>query len=455
MRLIKIKKGLDIPIAGAPAPEIKDVPYMGPSAVYQEIEGLKAKVVVAEGDTVQRGSPLFFDKKNPDLKFVSPLAGTVKQIERGARRALYRILIEPSANQSSVAFPQYAPEALLALDRDAILQSLLQSGLLRFIQQRPFSHIADPAVTPKAIFVNGMNTAPFTPDLNVAVAGAETAFQAGLNLLTRLTDGAVHLCLAPPGPDTASALKDAQHVNIHYFEGPHPAGNSSVHIHHIDPMLPDDKVWIVRGVDLIRIGQLFISGEYPRTKLITLAGPGVKEDARAYYRVPVGMPLKDWLSDLIKAGEQRIINGDVLAGQAISIDEHMRSGATTVTVVPEGREQHFMGWLAPGINKLSASRTYLSGWFGHKRKWDLTTSANGSPRAMVLTGLYDQYMPMNVMVDFLVRAVLAHDTTEAIQLGILETDPEDFALCAYACPSKMDLCGVIKQGLREIEEEGI
>lgn len=455
MTPIKIKKGLDIPIDGEPKPEIKDVAYSGPIAVYQEIEGLKAKVTVAEGDAVQRGQSLFFDKKNPDLQFVSPIAGTVKQIERGARRALYRILIDPVKDASSVTFPKYTPEALLALDRDTLLQPLLKSGLLRFIQQRPFSRIADPSVTPKAIFVNGMNTAPFTPDLNVAVAGAETAFQAGLNLLTRLTDGAVHLCLAPPGPQAAQALHQSKNVTLHYFEGPHPAGNSSVHIHHIDPMLPNDQVWTVKGVDLIRIGQLFISGEYPYTKLITLGGPGVKPEARQYYRVPIGMPLKDWITEQIEDGEQRIINGDILSGQKVSVDEHVREGGGAITVLPEGREQHFMGWLAPGINKLSASRTYLSGWFGHKRKWNLTTSTNGSLRAMVLTGLYDQYLPMNIMVDFLVRAVLAHDTTEAIELGILETDPEDFALCAYACPSKMDLCGIIKQGLREIEEEGI
>lgn len=455
MRPIQIKRGLDIPIAGRPKPDIIEIPYAGPVAVYQETEGLKAKLTVAEGDAVQRGSALFHDKKVPDLHFCSPVAGTIKSIEYGPRRALYRVLIDPAMEPSAVDFNAHAADQLPTLDRKTVLQKLLQSGLLSLIRQRPFSRIADPEVTPKSIFVNGMNTAPFTPDLNVAIHGEEAAFQAGLHLLTRLTDGAVHLCLAPPPPNASKALHEADFVDIHYFDGPHPSGNTSVHIHHIDPMAPTDQIWAVNGVDLIRIGRLFLTGEYPNTQRITLAGPGVKEEARAHYRVLLGTPLEALLEGRLLEGEQRIISGDVLSGQPVTIDEHVRSGATALTIVPEGREQHFLGWMAPGIKKLSASRAYLSGWFGHKRKWNLTTSLNGGYRAMVLTGLYDQYLPMNIMVDYLVRAVLAHDTDEAIQLGILETDPEDFALCSYVCPSKMDLYGVIKRGLEEIEEEGI
>ncbi len=455
MTPIKITKGLDIPLAGKPEAMVRDFAYTGPVAVYQEVEGLKAKVEVKEGDAVQRGTPLFFDKKMPDLHFCSPITGRVKAIEYGARRALYRILIEPTDETTAVNFKSHSVQELLGLDREPILSALLQSGLLSLIKQRPFSRIANPDVTPKAIFVNGMNTAPFGADLSLAVQGAETAFQAGLNALTRLTDGAVHVCLAPPSPATPKALTDAEQVKIHYFEGPHPSGNTSVHIHHIDPMLPHDQVWAVKGVDLLRIGHLFLTGEYPHTKCMALGGPGVKEEARAHYRVPIGTPLSALLDDRVAEGEQRLINGDILSGQQVMADEHVRSAGTALNVVPEGGEQHFMGWLAPGINKFSTFRTYLSGWFGHKRKWNLNTSLNGSYRPMVLTGLYDRYVPLNLMVDFLLRAVLARDTDEAIQLGILETDPEDFALCSFVCPSKVDVCGIIKQGLREIEEEGI
>ena len=453
MMPIQIKKGLDIPLAGAPRPEITDLPAAQSVAVYQEFPGLKAKLRVAEGDAVGKGTPLFVDKKRPELQFCSPVAGTVKAVEYGARRALYRVVIDVgSSDVADVEFNKHGPDQLRGLDRAAVLSQLLEAGLFSLIRQRPFSRIADPEVTPKAIFVNGMNTAPFLPDLSVVVQGQESAFQAGLNLMTRLTEGDVHLCVAP---EAAESVKGAANVKVHEFSGPHPSGNTSIHIHHIDPMQPTDQVWTVRGTDLIRMGQLFLEGRYPDTQIISLGGPGVKEEARQYYRLRVGTPLVDLLDGRLQDGEQRVLKGDALAGEAMKEGEHVSSMHSAITVLPEGREQFFMGWMAPGINKLSASRAYLSGWTGHKRKWDLTTNINGGYRAMVFTGLYDKYMPLNIMVDYLVRAVLAHDTDEAIDLGILETDPEDFALCAYVCPSKMDISGIIRQGLEEIEKEGI
>lgn len=453
MTPIQIKKGLDIPLAGAPRPEIVDIPAAESVAVYQEFPGLKAKLRVAEGDQVGKGSPLFIDKKRPDLQFCSPVAGVVKAIEYGARRALYRIVIDVGQSETpDVECQRYSADQLRGVERSAVLSQLLSSGLFSLIRQRPFSRIADPEITPKSIFVNGMNTAPFLPDLNVVVQGQERAFQAGLDLMTRLTEGDVHLCVAP---DAADSIKNASNVKVHQFSGPHPSGNTSIHIHHIDPMEPTDQVWTVRGTDLIRIGQLFLDGNYPDKHVISLGGPGVKEDARAHYRVQIGTPLVDLLDGRMQDGEQRVIKGDALAGVAMPEGEHVSAICSAITILAEGREQFFMGWMAPGINKLSASRAYLSGWNGHKRKWDLTTNTNGGYRAMVFTGLYDKYMPLNIMVDYLVRAVLAHDTDEAISLGILETDPEDFALCAYVCPSKMDISGVIRQGLEEIEKEGI
>ena len=455
MTPIQIKKGLDIPLSGAPKPDVTDLPESNTVAVYQEYEGLKAKARVQEGDKVKRGTVLFIDKKQPDLQFCSPVAGTVKAIEYGPRRALYRVLIDVAESQESESFKKYSVDQLVGLSRDEALENLLQTGLLGLIRQRPFSRIANPEAKPKAIFVNGMNTAPFTPDLHIAVKGRENAFQAGLNVLNCLTEGDVHLCIAPDAPDASTAVTNAKNVKIHTFTGPHPSGNTSVHIHHIDPMEPTDIVWTVKGPDVIRIGELFLEGQYPNQQLVTLAGPGVKEEACGYYRVRLGEPLETLFKDRLKDGEQRIINGDALAGHAVKADEHVRFANSAITVIPEGREQFFMGWLAPGINKFSVSRAYLSGWFGQRRKWDLTTNLNGSYRSMVLTGLYDKYMPLNIMVDYLVRAVLANDTDEAIRLGILETDPEDYSLCSFVCPSKMDIYGVVKQGLEEIEREGI
>lgn len=453
MTPIQIKKGLDIPIAGEPAQEIIELSEPKQIAVYQEFDGLKAKLLVKEGDAVAQGTPLFRDKKRPQLQFCAPAAGTVSAIEYGARRALYRVLIDTGAVDASA--PEFKPrhvDDLLGASREDILDGLMASGLLSLFKQRPFSRIPDPETKPRAIHVNGMNTAPFSPALRIALQGQEAAFQAGLNALTRLTEGAVHLSVDETDTEL---VQNNQNVEKHAFTGPHPAGNSSVHIFHIDPMQPTDVVWTVKAIDVIRMGSLFVHGRYPGKNLITLAGPGVLESERRYYRATIGTPLAELLDSRLEEGEQRIIKGDALSGRAMKPDEHLSAIHSAITVIPEGREQHFMGWLSPGINKLSVSRTHLSGWNGHKRKWKLTTSLNGSYRAMVVTGLYDQYVPLNIMTDFLVRAVLAHDTDEAISLGILETDPEDFALCSYVCPSKMDISGIIRQGLDEIEKEGI
>jgi len=455
MTPIYIKQGMDVPLAGAPKTDRAELPLTKTVAVYQEYEGLKPRMRVQEGDKVKRGTPLFFDKKRPELQFCSPAAGVVKAIDYGPRRALQRVVIETASQDEAESFAKLTADQIRGLDREAILQVLLQSGLLTLIRQRPFSCIADPSVTPKSIFVNGMNTAPFLPDIHVAVKGHELAFQAGLNALTRLTSGSVHLCLAADATGSTPAVSQAKNVKIHTFSGPHPAGNTSTHIFHIDPMEPHDKVWTIRGTDVIQIGKLLLMGEYPSRKTIALGGPGVKEAARQHYEVGIGAHLSDLFSDKLEPGEQRIVSGDALAGVQLGQDAYIRMTESALTVIPEGREQYFMGWLAPGITKYSRSKAYLSGWFGQFKKWNLTTNLNGSYRSMVLTGLYDKYVPLNILVDYLVRAVLAHDTDEAIKLGILDTAPEDFALCSFVCPSKMDISGIIRQGLAEIEKEGI
>jgi Na+-transporting NADH:ubiquinone oxidoreductase subunit A len=309
--------------------------------------------------------------------------------------------------------------------------------------------MADATVTPKSIFVNGMATAPFQADIGTVIKGNESAFQAGLNALTRLTAGKVHLCLAEGSPIKAGG------ADVHFFAGPHPAGNTSVHIHHIDPIQPKDVVWAVKAVDLIQIGRLFLEGALPSSRVIAVGGPGVADGARKYYRVRIGSSLKTLLDGKLVAGETRIIGGDALAGAAVAADSYLRFADSAITVLLEDRERHYLGWIMPGLNFFSRSRTFLSRWLKPNAEWALGTNTHGSPRAMVLTGLYDQVLPMNILVDYLVRAVLAHDTDEAVKLGLLEVDPEDFALCAFVCPSKMDVVAIIRQGLAEVEKEGI
>ena len=449
-------KGLNVPLAGKPSAEVAETATSQEAAVYPaDFPRVKPRLRVKEGDRVKRGSPLFIDKNRPELQFVSPAAGEVESIVLGPRRVIEKIVIRRGSLDTAETFDAVAPDRIERAEREALIELLLRSGTLALFRSRPFSRIPDPAVSPKSIFVNAMDTAPHHTDAAVAVAGHEEAFRAGIHALGRLTDGTVHLVLPAGRDDLPAALTQADGAAIHRFAGPHPAGNTSVHIHHLDPILPGDVVWTVRAGDLVALGRLLLDGVFPPDTVVALGGPGVLPAARKHYRVRAGEPLDSVLGGALEEGEARIINGDVLGGSGIPAGRHLPFGCSGLTVIPEDRSRTFMGWLAPGLDCFSASRAFLSTWWNRRSDWALGSNRHGSLRAMVLTGLYDKYMPMRIMVDYLVRAVLANDTDEAVHLGILETDPEDFALCAFACPSKMDLVGIIRSGLEMIEEEGI
>lgn len=453
---IQIRKGLDLPLVGAPVRERADAPASPTVALdLTDFVGLKFRLLVAEGDTVRRGAALVEDKKNTVRKVCAPAAGRIQAIQYGPRRAIERLVIERAAADEAVDFGRVDAGAVRSLSRDEVLERLCASGLWASIRQRPFSRMADPSVLPKAIFVNGMNTAPFLPDLHGIVPGHEAAFQAGLDALTRLTTGPVHLCLAANPVDPSPAVVNAQRVTIHHFSGPHPAGNTSVHIHHIDPIRPHDIVWTVRGAQVIQIGRLLLEGTLPAERIVALGGSGVRPEARRYYRMQAGAELAPLLQGRLIDEPTRLIRGDVLSGAAQDPAGYLAPDTEALHVVPERAERTFLGWMGPGLGKYSLSRTFLSTWLQRGRRWAITTQLGGAHRAMILTGLYDQYVPMRIMTDFLLRAVLAHDTDEAVQLGLLETDPEDFALCAFACPSKVDVMGIIRRGLEEVESEGI
>lgn len=456
MASFNVRKGLNIKLVGAPEPAITDAPDSATVAVAPAEYGpIRVRLDVKEGDRVKRGQALFHDKHRPSLRGVAPAAGTVSSIVYGARRTISRILITRDNSDEAEGYLRLDPAGVRDVDRATLIEVLENTGMINLIRQRPFGRAANPEATPKSIFVNGMASAPFQADINAMIKGREIAFQAGLDALTRLTTGKVFLCLngtVPNGP----ALTDARHVEVHTFEGPHPAGNTSVHISRLDPMKPTDIVWTISAGDVLQVGHLLLNGEVPSHRIVALGGPGVAEGANRYYRVRVGSPLKALLDGRLKAGEARVIRGDALSGVIAESDDVVRLLDTGYTVLLEDRERHVFGWMAPGFTFYSASCSFASRWFGGlRRTWALGTNQHGELRPMVLTGLYDKYMPMNILVDYVVRAVLAHDTDEAIKLGILETLPEDYALCAFACPSKMDLVGIIRKGLADIEKEGI
>lgn len=453
---IVIKKGLDLPILGAPGTEIRQLKADGTRSVYPgEFAGEKFKCVVKEGDTVPRGGVLANGKRIDGFTVRSPIAGTVKEIRLGERRALAEVVIEPTGKDDAESFPSFSMDGVLKASKEDVLSVLVTSGLLGLIRQRPFSRIADPEATPKSVFVNGMSTAPFRPDAHLLTQDRADDLQTGLNALTRLTDGPVHLNLAASAKEKKDALTEASNVQINYFQGPHPSGNTSTHIHYLDPIVPEDVVWTLRVSDVLRIGELLRTGVYPNRQRILVAGEGVQEEFRGYYDVETGVNLNEVIGPVLCEGDQRIIRGDVLAGDAVKPSETgIYLYDQGFVVLPEDMERNLMGWYAPTIEQYSAHNVVPSSWI-KDRLFHFGTNTRGSKRAMVLTGIYDPYTPLDLMVDPLSRACIAGETEDAIAMGILETDPEDFALCTFICPSKTDFGSIISKTLATIEKEGI
>jgi Na+-transporting NADH:ubiquinone oxidoreductase subunit A len=448
----KIKKGFDIKVLGKPESVIEE--YTSPPlfAVYPpEFEGIKPRLKVTEGSSVKRGDILFENKKNENMLFRSPCCGTIKAVNLGARRAPIEITIEQAAQEESITFETYTRDTVGKLTREQVANHLLDTGLWPLIKQRPFSRIADPNTAPKAVFINAANSAPFQADFSIILQGDEEAFQTGINALAKLTEGKVHLCTS-----AGSNIPDFGNAESHTFSGPHPSGNTSVHINRISPILPHDTVYTIAAQDVILIGKLLLTGELPRSKVIALCGPEVKEEYRKHYRVPLGANLQPLFEKALKTDQElRIVAGNALWGSMVKADSGVRYYGSDFFVLEEDRSRHLMGWTMPGLFQYSSHRVNLSSMMGFSHAWKLGTNLHGSHRAMVVTGWMDRHQPLNIMTDYLVRACLAHDTDEMIQLGILETDPEDFALASFVDPHKTDVCGIIKQGLEEIEAEGI
>ncbi len=451
MAEFKIKKGFDIKVLGKPNTTVEEYGSQQIFAVYpSEFEGLKPRLQVKAGDSVKRGDILFNHKKNEKLVFRSPCCGIIKAINLGARRFPAEILIDRAPEEQSVTFETYTRDAVGQLSREQVVDHLLNAGIWPLIKQRPFNKIADPETAPKAVFVNAANSAPFQADFSVVLKGDEEAFQTGLNALAKLTDGKVHLCKS-----AGSDIADFSNVESHTFSGKHPSGNTSVHINRISPIQPNDTVYTVTAQDVVLIGKLLNTGEIPRTKIVALGGPAVKEEFRKHYKVELGATLVPLFEKAIEGEEVRVISGNILWGDPVGTETAVRFYGSEYTVLEEDRSRHLMGWTMPGLFQYSSHRVNLSSVMGMSHDWKLGTSMHGSHRAMVVTGWMDKFQPLNIMTDFVVRAALAHDTDEMVQLGILETDPEDFALASFVDPHKTDVCAIIKQGLNEIEEEGI
>ena len=422
-----------------------------------EFKGIKARLRVKEGDRVKIGTPLFADKAHEVIAFTSPVAGRVSEIVRGERRAVEAVIVlaEGKQSQEPLKVPRKDPSSLC---RNEIVDTLLAAGLFPCFIQRPFGTVAKPGDTPRDIFISAMDTAPLAPDVNIILEGKEEYFQRGLSVLANLTSGKVHLSLDGSRRDLSRALTDARDVKLHLFSGPHPAGNVGVHIHHIAPVRhKGDIVWTLNVQSVLYIGCLFATGKLDFSKTVAVAGSAAME--RNYFKTVSGSSIRGFVSDRfvgdrITDGSIRFISGDVLSGRMIGKHGYVGFYDNLITVIPEPTEYELFGWMMPGHNKLSRSRTFFSTLFRPWAQYSQSAGLNGGPRAFIASGIYEEVLPMDIYPVFLMKSILAEDIEEMEGLGIYEVIEEDLALCEYIDPSKNEFQTILRRGLDLIEKEG-
>lgn len=447
---MKIKNGLDIPITGEPEQRIYDgnpvktVALLGPNFAW-----IKPSMRVAVGDQVKRGQALFVDKQCPDITYASPGGGKVVAINRGHRRALESVVIELDDNEEAVQFDKHSPESLSGLSVEKIREQLTVSGGWTSFRTRPYSKVPHTDDTPRSIFVTAMDSNPLAADANVVIEDAKEDFYNGLVLISKLTEGPTFVCKYPGGNIPGA---DIPNVRFEDFEGPHPAGLAGTHIHFLDPVSAEKSVWTINYQDVISIGKLFVDGERSPNRVISLAGPGVKQPRLV--RTRIGANLEELTAGELNFDDCRVISGSLLSGDtAEDTFSFLGRYHTQVTVMHEGRDREILGWLIPKFDKFSFARVNLSA-LTPKKLFNLTTNRNGSYRAMVPVGLYEQVMPLDILPTQLLRALLVKDTDTAQALGALELDEEDLSLCSFVCHSKYCYGEALRESLTQIEKEG-
>ena len=445
--MIKISKGLDLPITGAPEQTISDgqtvktVAILGPDYV-----GMKPSMCVKVGDQVKLGQQLFADKKTAGVKYTAPGAGEVIAINRGARRALQSVVIKLNGTDAET-FDSFSEAELESLDRDKVVNNLVNSGLWTTLRTRPFSKVPEIESVPRSIFVTAMDTNPLAAKVELIIKEEEQAFTNGLKILTRLTEGKVFVCQRP-----GVALPAVSGTSKEEFDGPHPAGLPGTHIHFLDPVNETKIVWSINYQDVIAFGKFFVSGQLPIDRIIALGGPGVKNPR--LIRTRVGASLEELLDGELNTGEQRIVSGSVLSGttaegpMAFLGRYHLQ-----VSVLPEKRDREFLASLTAGADKYSIKRVFLSAFTGGPSK-PMNTSQYGSKGSVLAIGSFEKVLPLDMLPNFLLRSLAAGDTDQAQDLGCLELAEEDLALCNYVCSGKNDYGIMLRDALTTIEKEG-
>ncbi|NLX14130.1 MAG: Na(+)-translocating NADH-quinone reductase subunit A [Phycisphaerales bacterium] len=455
-----IKKGLELPISGEPRQEVDvSCPVRRVALVAGDYCNLKPRFVASVGDQIKRGQVLFEDKKMPGVLFTAPGAGKLLAINRGERRALQSVVIE--LTESEVAgtpqaedfqtFKAFTGKPVAELSGEEIRSLLIESGLWTALRARPFGRVADPQGMPHSIFVTAVDSNPLAASVDVVYRGREEDFDNGLRLLTKLTDGKIYLCT-----HADSAIKPPAHDRIvtEVFEGKHPYGTVGLHIHLLDPVHAHKTVWHLNYQDTCAFGRLFTTGRLDVQRIVALGGPTVKKPRLLHTRI--GASLVEMLTDELEPGDNRVISGSVLSGRTAQDDVlgYLGRYHLQVTAIREGHERSFLAWLQLGLNKYSIIRAFAAGFVRVGRKFAFTTTTNGSKRAIVPIGMYERVMPFDIEPVFLLKSLVAGDIERAEQLGCLELEEEDLALCSFVCPGKNDYGPILRENLDTILREG-
>lgn len=447
--MIKLTRGMDIPISGQPQQLITDsIQTRSVALIGFDYVGMKPTMAVQVGDRVKLGQLLFSDKRTEGVRFTSPASGTVSAINRGAKRVLQSVVIDVEGDEAE-SFASYSAIEPSAISRQQVRDNLVESGMWTALRTRPYSRVPAIDSEPQAIFVTAMDTHPLAADPGIVIAEQSEAFGNGLQLLSKLTSGKVYVC---HDGSSSMPLSDAENISEQTFSGLHPAGLAGTHVHFLEPASATRTVWTIGYQDVIAIGHLFTDGKLYVERVVSLAGPQV--ESPRLLRTRVGADLVELTAGQLKLGDNRIVSGSVLGGRtALSGLAYLGRYHNQVSVLLEGRVREFMGWLSPGANKHSSLGIYLSSLMSG-RLFDFTTTTNGSPRAMVPVGTYEKVMPLDILPTQLLRALIMGDTQVAQNLGCLELEEEDLALCTYVCPGKYEYGPILRDNLSRIEKEG-
>ncbi|MCF0188518.1 MAG: Na(+)-translocating NADH-quinone reductase subunit A [Bacteroidaceae bacterium] len=444
--VIKLHKGLEVNLKGKATDNTLTVAAPKKYAlVPDDFHGMKPKVVVREGDTVKAGDALFVDKNHPEVKFVSPVSGKVEAVVRGDRRKVLRVVVEADGAGTCRDFGKQNAASMSADEMKALL---LESGLFAFFRSRPYDIVANPDEAPKCIHVSAFCDMPLAQDFEKALKGNEADWQAGITALSRIA----HVHLGVSGKQTSKALTEAKDCEITVFYGKCPAGNVGVQINHICPINKGEVVWTMAAEEVIFVGRLINTGKVNLTRTIALAGSEVKNPG--YAKVKVGQCICTLLDGQLDASHSlRIIGGNVMTGRRLNNPDFLPAHATEVNVIPEGDDVHeILGWIMPRFNEFSTSRSYWS-WLCPKKEYTLDARVKGGERHMIMSGEYERVLPMDIMPEQLVKAIIAGDIDRMEALGIYEVAPEDFALCEFVCSSKVELQRIVREGLDMLRKE--